>query len=461
MQQTDYIRIISTIIIGIVVIILVRLIFKKREINSRKLHRRYLSQLIVAIVIIICLVNVFAAMDPSLNLNATLLKGSALIVAIVGFAAQTAISDLICGLLISVNKPFEIGDRIIIEGMEPGIVEDITLRHTVVRIYDDIRIIVPNSQLNSKTVINTSYQNTERRGIHMQFSVSYDTDVQRAMDVIRDCVVESPYTLGVETNGITEDSGPVYFLKFADSALILETTIWITRTTSSYVAITDVNMRVNRAFKENGIEIPYNYVNVVEFEGQKTEPVEPVEKKVKTAPSKRRFRTNTVRFVSGSSAIGGAVEAAKTFAKRQRLGHKDAMQLELMTEETLGIIGKIVDGVSTSFWIEGSGVKYRIHLTFKAKVGSEEYRKLMSLSTSGRNEAIGGFANKILEIMVNGISTSGSDQNGEGYKWSLKDDVLNEDELAESILAAVAEDIKVSVTRDHVDFIVVKSALLQ
>ena len=244
----NWLRISLTIAIGILLIILFTILFQRIFKKSDKIHRRFLGKLANLIVIIICLVNIMGIVSPELNLHSIFLKGSALVVAIVGFAAQPAISDLICGFLISVNKPFEIGDRIVPEGMEPGIVEDITLRHTVIRIYDGLRVIVPNSVLNTKTVTNTSYKN-DKRGIHLTFSVSYDTDVSYAAETIRDCVAESPYTLGIETDGIKEDSGPVYFLKFADSALILETTIWMTRNTNSYIAITDVNNRVNRAFK--------------------------------------------------------------------------------------------------------------------------------------------------------------------------------------------------------------------
>ena len=253
-----------TVIIVVVIGILLR-----NSTRNKSLHRRYLLQMVRVLAILVCLADVISAIDPALSMNQILLRGSALVVAIVGFAAQPAISDLICGLLISINKPFEIGDRIIIEGQEPGIVEDITLRHTVVRIYDDLRIIVPNSELNSKTVTNTSYQKNDRRGIHLQYAVSYDTDVNKAIEIIRDCVAESPYTLSVVTNGIIEDSGPVYFLKFADSALLLDTTIWVTKTTNNYVATTDINIRVNNAFNQNGIEIPYNYINVMEFKGEK------------------------------------------------------------------------------------------------------------------------------------------------------------------------------------------------
>ena len=286
------------------------------------LHRRYLLQLMQLFVIAFCTARIIGIINPELNLKSFLLTGSALIVAIVGFAAQTAISDIICGFLISVNKPFEIGDRIIIEGMEAGIVEDITLRHIVVGIYDDLKIIVPNSQLNNKTLINTSYHNDERRGIHLQFSVSYDTDVQKAIDIIRDCVVESPYTLGVVRNGVLEDSGPVYFLKFADSALILETTIWVTKTTSSYVATTDINIRVNKAFKANNIEIPYNYLNVVDV-SKKDDQKNLVQKQQNnTAPARRYFRTNNILLSNSENDIGTAMKLTTQFAARQNLDSK-------------------------------------------------------------------------------------------------------------------------------------------
>ncbi len=448
-----------TVLIALISMFFIEKIFKKTNLKNRRIHQQYLAKLCQVIIVIMAIANIVQLLNPDLNLHSVFLKGSALIVAIMGFAGQTAIADIISGFLISVNRPFDIGDRIIAEGLEPGIVEDITLRHTVLRIYDDFRIIVPNSELNSKTLINTSYKNEERRGIHMQFSVSYDTDVQKAIDVIRDCVAESTYTLSVVTNGITEDSGPVYFLKFADSALILETTIWINRNTSSYVAITDVNLRVNNAFKEFGIEIPYNYLNVVEFEGFKPEPVELIEKKKKTAPSKRHFRTNTLRLFDGGKTVEDAINAVQTYAKKQRLDDHSTRQLELLAEESIGVIRNMFTNTVTNFWVEGSGITYRIHLSFAEQMRSEEYQKLLNLSSSGKNEAIKGFAAHIWEAVLKGLdATMGESTVKKDYEWSIKDDKLGEDELSESILAAMASDIKVSVTREKVELVVIKSA---
>ncbi|MCR5590109.1 MAG: mechanosensitive ion channel family protein [Lachnospiraceae bacterium] len=455
-MKTDVlIKLIVTIAVTIAVLVLLRYMFRRISKKSDKIHMRFLGKLLNLIVLVACLVNIFEVLDPTMNVYSVFLKGSALVVAIVGFAAQPAISDLICGFLISMNKPFEIGDRIIIEGMEPGIVEDITLRHTIIRIYDDLKVIVPNSELNSKTVTNTSY-NKDRRGIHLTYSVSYDTDVQYAMDIIRDCVVESPYTLGIETNGIKEDSSPVYFLRFAESALILETTIWVTRATNSYYAITDVNMRVNKAFKEHGIEIPYNFLNVVEREKTGSEGVTG-EKKRKISPSKRAARSDTVNVVTQDGQIGKAMDAVHDFAKRQRFGKRAALQLELMTEELLGIMGNMVESTTASFWIEGSGLKYRIHLKIPMNIGTEEYRKLLALSSSGKNEAVRTLSGKLWEKIVAGLKSSEDSRGSKDYEWSLRENEQTEDDIAESILVAVADDIKVSVTKENVELVVVKS----
>lgn len=449
------------IAVTVVFVVVIGLMLRSRR--TKSLHRRYLLQMLRVLAIFVCLADLLSIVDPSLSINQILLRGSALVVAIVGFAAQPAISDLICGLLISINKPFEIGDRIIIEGLDPGIVEDITLRHTVLRIYDDLRIIVPNSELNSKTVTNTSYHTVDRRGIHLKYSVSYDTDVNKAMEIIRDCVAESPYTLSVENNGIVEDSGPVYFLSFADSALVLDTTIWVTRSTNSYTAITDINLRVNRAFNENGIEIPYNYMNVVEYKGEKKsgEAEEPLPKK--TTPSKRHFRTNTIKLKISEMHMADSVSATQRYASRryaakQRLEDHEAMQLELLCEEALRLVLAIMEDVKADLWIEGSGQIYRIHIRFNAKIGSAEYRRLLGISYDGRNEAVQGINGWLLDKirMGTGKLAGSLDGGNERLEWTLKEDPEIKANIGETILTSIANDIKVSIDNERVELTIIR-----
>ena len=433
---------------------------KKQPGVRNSLHRRYYLQLIQLCVILLCAARVAGAVNPALNITSIVLRGSALVVAILGFAAQPVISDIICGLLISIHKPFEIGDRIIVDGQEPGIVEDITLRHTVLRIYDGLRIVIPNSQLNSKTVTNTSYRMKDRRGLHLRFAVSFDTDVQKAMDIIRDCVVESPYTLSIETDGIREDSGPVYFLAMGDSCLQLDTTIWVAPETNNYKAITDVNLRVIRAFREQGVEIPYPYFNVMEFQGAKSAASLP-EAARKTASNKRHYRSNTVRIAPGESGLQDATRVARTFAERQNLDERAVGQLELLTEESVEFIQRLMDQTWREFWIEGTGVVYRLHIRFAAQVGSAEYKKLLDISSSGKNDAVSGLTGRIREAMLMGMKRSpekGKESKG-GFEWQLSSSDASEEEIGKSILGALASDIRVSVTSERVELIVARANL--
>ena len=449
------------ILIAIIVVSNLVIAYLKNQTKFRtSLHGKYLLQIIRLIIFILCLSEMLEAIDPELNMRSILLRGSALVVAILGFAAQPVISAVMSGLLISIHKPFEIGDRVIIDGAATGVVEDITLRHTVIAIYDGFRVIIPNSELNSRVVTNTSYRMKDRRGIHLSYSVSYETDVQKAMDVIRDCVAASPYTLSVENNGIHEDSSPVYFFKFDSSALILETTIWVARETDGCKAITDVNTRVLNAFRRYGIEIPYQYVNVNQFEGTKvTPPVETAVPEKAATPAKRHIRTNTVHMIPGESGLEDAIQTARGYAKRQNLEKRAAVQLELLTEESLGFVQRVVDHTSRDFWIEGTGEIYRIHLRFDAKVGSEAYKKLINLSTSGRNEAANSIAGKVWEAVLMGLKRppeKGS-KGKNSFVWQLSEAGVNEEEIGKSILGAVASDVRVSVTTERVELIVSKA----
>ena len=449
------------ILVPIVIAVAANLIitFLQKQTKDRStMHGRYLLQLLRLVVILLCTAQLLQVIDPSLNIKSIILTGSALVVAILGYAAQPVISDIICGLLISIHKPFEIGDRIIAEDQTPGIVEDLTLRHTVLRIYDDQRIVIPNSKMNSKIITNSSFRIKDRRGIHLQFAVSFDTDVQRAMDIIRDCVAESPYTLTIETDGIHEDSGPVYFLKYADSSLLLETTIWVARETNSYKAITDVNLRVLDAFRKNGIEIPYPYFNIVESEKNKMpEAAGPVEKK-DLLPAMRHRRTGTIHMEPGESRLQEAIETARSFAKIQNMDKHAAIQLELLIEESVSFVQRVAEQTSRDLWVEGTGLSFRIHIRFAAKVGSEEYKKLLEVSSSGRNEAANGFSGRIWEAVFLGLkSPANKDKSSKGYRWQLSNAGVSEEEIRNSILAAVASDIRVSVTSERVELVIMKS----
>lgn len=234
--------------------------FVKKKLKEKKnIQIRFTQNIIRTLIILIAIIWVLMSSTATTDIGKVLFQGTAIIGAVIGLAAQPVIGDLFSGIAISINKPFEIGDRIELDSGLKGIVMDITMRHVVLRTIDTVDVIIPNSKINSSTITNMSH-NTRIRSVHMRFNVAYGTDMDKAMKVLRDAVIESEYS---EPEWKNKDYGPVYFIAYADSSLVLATTVYYKPTNATEMVMSDINKRVNDAFAREGIEIPYNYVNVV------------------------------------------------------------------------------------------------------------------------------------------------------------------------------------------------------
>ena len=193
----------------------------------------------------------------------TLLGGTAIISAVLAFVAQDVIKDILAGLMISLHHPFDLGNRIELEDGTAGIVEEMTMRHVVIKEIDSVRKVIPNSRINTMRLTNFSYKSAQRSA-NFRFSVGYETDIELAKQVVFDAVEESPYTVPEKKPDGSQTYRPVYFIAFADSALILSVTVYYEATTLTEVLKNDVNTRVRAALRKHNIEIPYNYVTVVQ-----------------------------------------------------------------------------------------------------------------------------------------------------------------------------------------------------
>lgn len=236
-----------------------KLIAKRNNINLR-----FVENIVRFIVIFLAVQWVVMSSDLTEPFGRVLFQGTTVIAAIAGFAAQPVIADMICGLMLSVTKPFDIGDRIELEDGRAGIVKDITLRHVTLQEIDTLLLVIPNSKLNGMKITNMS-QLRPKRSVHFRFHVAYNADVDRAMAVIADAVRQSPYTVPQTTDG---QYAPVYFISYGESSLVMATTVYYEPTSRTEVMKSDVNLRVRHALNEAGIEIPYNYVNVVMHEAK-------------------------------------------------------------------------------------------------------------------------------------------------------------------------------------------------
>ena len=227
--------------------------------QGRKIHWEF-AESIVKLVIIVLFVVIPLGGD---QIGSSILGSAAVLAAVVGFAAQDVIKDVLSGLQISLHKPFDLGDRIELEDGTSGTVESITMRHVVLVIIDTVRLIVPNSKLNSATIRNYSYEDVPKSA-EFSFPVHYNTDIEKAKQIIFDAVKESPVSIPGKKNKDGEKIyALVYFFQIADSALIMKVTVYYESQTTTEVLKDDINTRVFEALVQAGITIPYAYTNVV------------------------------------------------------------------------------------------------------------------------------------------------------------------------------------------------------
>ena len=248
-------------VIALVVTTVILLIYGKFVKNRLKaknnLTIRFTQNIIRVVIILIAVIWVLVSSTATTDIGKVLFQGTAILGAVFGLAAQPVLGDFFSGIAITLNRPFEIGDWIELENGTAGVVADITPRHVVLRSLGTVEIIVPNSKINALMLKDTSFK--KLRSVKMEFNVAYGTDVDKASEVIKNEIINSELTVPAKNDEYSD----VFFESFADSSLVLSTIVYFKQSTSGLAVKTDVNKRINDAFNKEGIEIPFNYVNVV------------------------------------------------------------------------------------------------------------------------------------------------------------------------------------------------------
>lgn len=199
------------------------------------------------------------------SIGAALFAGAGIIAVVVGFASQKAFSNIISGIFILIFKPFRIEDTIQFKDGKQGIVEEITLRHTVIRNYENRRIIIPNSIISDETIINSDILDGKIRK-HIVFGVSYDTDIDKAIEIIREEAQKHPLCIDNRTKEQIANNDPVVIVRLialGDFAINLKAYVWTTCTDNAFLLNCDLLKSVKARFDKEGIEIPFPYRTIV------------------------------------------------------------------------------------------------------------------------------------------------------------------------------------------------------
>ena len=250
-------RLVIALVVTTVILLIYGKFVKNRLKAKNNLTIRFTQNIIRVAIILIAVIWVLVSSTATTDIGKVLFQGTAILGAVFGLAAQPVLGDFFSGIAITLNRPFEIGDWIELENGTAGVVADITPRHVVLRSLGTVEIIVPNSKINSLMLKDTSFK--KLRSVKMEFNVAYGTDVDKASEVIKNEIINSELTVPAKNDEYSD----VFFESFADSSLVLSTIVYFKQSTSGLAVKTDVNKRINDAFNKEGIEIPFNYVNVV------------------------------------------------------------------------------------------------------------------------------------------------------------------------------------------------------
>ncbi len=165
-----------------------------------------------------------------------------------GFGLQSVVANFFAGVIIIITRPIKEGDFVLVEGLE-GTVVQIRIISTVINTLLNETIIVPNSQLVSSTVYNNTYDDRSVV-IRNNIGVSYRSDVEKVQELLLEVSGACPYR--------RTDKPPVSRLKeFGNSSVDFALFTWIRDVHDKFAAHHWINMEIWKAFKREGVEIPF------------------------------------------------------------------------------------------------------------------------------------------------------------------------------------------------------------
>lgn len=237
----------------IITVVAARLV---RRISTRLLPRISHSVTINSLIstlgyVITLLVGLFFVLSV-LNLDKTvtsLLAGVGIIGLALGFAFQDIAANFISGVIIAIQRPFNVGDMIKTNDYF-GIIENIRLRTVDLRQVTGELVLLPNRKVFENAVINYSV-NTMRR-VDLDCGVAYDSDLDQVREVVLEAVQQVPHL-------VRERAPEVMFTEFADSAITFQLRFWIPykRQVDYVSAKSAAIMSIKKAFDRVGITIPF------------------------------------------------------------------------------------------------------------------------------------------------------------------------------------------------------------
>ncbi len=246
-------KIILTIVVGVVAYFLYKITVVSIEKALSKLKKpltmpNTLKTIIGVVIATIALMVVLSFWNISIaGLAASLGIGGI----IIGLALQEPLSNFTSGILLLLSGALREGDTVQISGVS-GTIEAMTINHTVIRTFDGKKVYIPNRTVWGEVL--TNYWPSNVRRVELDVGVAYDSDLEKVVRVLKECLEEEEL--------VEKDPAPyVIFDGFGSSSINFKIRFWVRRE-NYFDAQMNLALRVKKKFDEEGIEIPFNQLDV-------------------------------------------------------------------------------------------------------------------------------------------------------------------------------------------------------
>jgi len=256
-----FVVLICGFIVSRILRVIVGRFFRKaaEKLNVDPTHYSFFKNAVDMIILIIALIIIFRSIPALRAFGTTLLTGAGILAAIVGFASQSAFSNIVSGLFLVIFKPFSVGDRVRIGTLYSGDVEDITLRHTVIKDFENRRVIIPNAVISNEVIINSTISD-EKICVFMEFPLSWTADLEKVRAIVEREALSHRYIIDNRTPeemARGERQVMVRVLSLTDTAVQLRVTAWANNPTEAFEMKCDLLSAFRREFQNAGIEPAY------------------------------------------------------------------------------------------------------------------------------------------------------------------------------------------------------------
>lgn len=231
---------------------------RKKNVTTLLMFIKRIKKLILySLMVLLCL----EQFDAFHKFSITVLSGLGIGSVVLGLAAQESMKNFFGSLALVIGDAYEVGDFIecSMQGVS-GTVEDITMRHTIIRTINNRRVIIPNCQMNSYIIENFNYKDNENVKL-VDYSISYEDDIDKAISIIKD---EMKKLYRPSKKGINKDVEfpKVRVASWNDSSISLRAWVWGKDNSDVYDNMYKLNYVIKKRFDEENIEIPYPHVVV-------------------------------------------------------------------------------------------------------------------------------------------------------------------------------------------------------